>query len=443
MTAPSEKVSRLRLAYVVGLLTIASTFSIIDRQILNVMIGPVKRDLGGISDFQVSLIMGFAFTFMYSVLSYPAGWIADRYNRRNLMVAGIASWSVLTMLCGSVHQYWHLFLARMGVGVGEATLGPASNSTLADYFSAERLPMAIGIVSSAPFVGQGLANMTGGPLIDYLESTPNYVIPVIGEVFSWQMVFLVVGAPGLLVAIAMLGIREPARKGRINADQVGVPLSEVWRFVVGRWKFFFFLFAAFLCISTQGWSLFSWIVEYFVRNHEWSRTKIGLIYGSIAMVVGIIGSIGGGVWAMRLIARGVTDATLRIVLYGTLALLPLSTALTLVPNPWLAVALLVPITLIMAMPVGLILATLQSIAPNEMRGQMVAFYLISVNFLSYTFAPSLPAALSEFVFGSELALGKSISLLAVVNYTVAVSCLWLCLRPYRRALEQASTWSRE
>ena len=117
-----DRFSRRYLWYVVAVLAIASTFSFIDRQILNVMIGPVKRDLGGISDFQVSLIMGFAFTFMYSVLSYPAGWLADRYNRKNLMAVGIAGWSLLTMLCGVVSQYSHLFATRMGVGIGEATL---------------------------------------------------------------------------------------------------------------------------------------------------------------------------------------------------------------------------------------------------------------------------------------------------------------------------------
>ena len=187
-----DSYSRFYLWYVVIILTLASTFSIIDRQILNIMIGPVKRDLGGISDFQVSLIMGFAFTFLYSILSYPAGRIADRYSRTNLMAAGIASWSLLTMMCGLANQYWHLFLARMGVGVGEATLGPAANSALADYFDASRLPLMIGIVSSAPFIGQGLANILGGWLIDYLESTPNFVLPLVGELYSWQMVFIVV-----------------------------------------------------------------------------------------------------------------------------------------------------------------------------------------------------------------------------------------------------------
>ncbi len=422
--------------YVVGILTIASTLSFIDRQILNVMIGPVKRDLGGISDTQVSLIMGLAFALFYNFLSYPAGRISDRYNRRNLMVAGVAGWSLMTALCGAASQYWQLFLARMGVGVGEATLGPAANSTLADLFTPERLPFAIGIVSAAPFIGQGLANIVGGPLIDYLEATPNVHLPLLGEVYSWQMVFIIVGLPGLLVAAALLTTREPARRGRDVAEDESVPFRDVWRFVLERKQFFALVFAAYLGLSTQGFSLFSWLVEYYVRNHGWSRTQIGLTYGSIAMIVGIIGSVWSGYYAGRLIARRTADATIRLVLYGTILLLPLATALTLVEDPVVAIWLLIPVTFLMAMPPGLIMTTLQAISPNELRGQMIAFYLISVSFLSYTFAPSLPALVSDYVFGSELALGKSISALAVINYTIAIGCLAASLRYYRQALAQ-------
>jgi len=432
--------SRFYLWYVVAILTLASTFSIIDRQILNIMIGPVKRDLGGISDFQVSLIMGFAFTFLYSVLSYPAGRIADRYSRKNLMVAGIASWSLLTMVCGLAHQYWHLFLARMGVGVGEATLGPAANSALADYFDASRLPLMIGIVSSAPFIGQGLANIAGGTLIDYLEATPNFVWPIVGELYSWQMVFIVVGAPGLLIALAMWFLQEPARRGKMRDTQDSVPFREVWAFVLERKKFFALVFLGYLCLATQGWSLFSWLVEYYVRNHDWTRSEIGLVYGSIALGVGIAGSVIGGLWAGWLISKNVVDGTLRVVMYGTIVLLPTAGLLTVVSDPWLGIILLIPVTFCMAMPPGLMMATLQAIAPNELRVQMVAFYLIAVNFLAYTFAPTLPAMMSDFIFADELALGKSISILAVFNYSLAAICFYFGLRQYRLAIEAAQAW---
>ena len=405
------------------------------------MVGPIKRDLGGISDTQVSLIMGFAFALFYTLMTYPAGRITDRYNRKNLMTAGIAGWSFMTMLCGAANQYWQLFMARMGVGVGEATLGPASNSALADYFPPERLPIAIGIVASAPFIGQGLANIAGGPLIDYLEATPNYVVPVLGEIYSWQMVLMIVGAPGLLIALAVWFLIEPERKNKQREDSNSVPLSEVWDFILTRKHFFFFVFLGYLCLATQGWSLFSWLVEYFVRNHGWSRTEIGLSYGSIALTLGIAGSVAGGLFASRMIRRGTLDATLRVVLYSTIALFPLAAFLTIVPNPYLALAMLVPVTFCMAMPPGLIIATLQTVSPNELRGQMVAFYLIAVNFLSYSFAPSLPAVISDFVFETEQGLGQAISLLAVINYSIAIVCIGLSLRYFRDAIAKAKVWS--
>lgn len=437
-----QRYSSRYLWYVVFVLTLASALSYIDRQILNVMIGPVKRDLGGISDTQVSLIMGLAFTLFYNALSIPMGRLADSANRRNLMVWGITGWSIMTSLCGMASQYWQLFLARMGVGIGEATLGPAANSTLADLFTRASLPIAIGFVSASPFLGQGLANILGGPLIDYLESVPNVNLPLIGEVFSWQMVFIVVGLPGLLVALLVMTTREPKREGRLSSTDAAVPAGEVWAFVKQRGWLFFLMFTAYLGLSTQGFSLFSWLVEYYVRNHGWTRTEIGLTYGTIAMVVGIIGSVFAGWIAGLWIARGRPDATLRIVMWTSLGLLPSATAFTLISDPHLAIWVLVPVTFLMAMPSGLMMTTLQAIAPNELRGQMVAFYLLAVNFLSYTFAPSLPAVLSDYVFQSELALGKSISLLAVINYSIAFVCLAACLPAYRRALAEADTWYR-
>ena len=426
--------------YLILLLLLASTLSFIDRQILNVMIGPIQRDLGGISDTQMSLIMGFAFALFYNFMSWPAGVMTDRHNRRNLMAAGIAAWSAMTVLCGAASQYWHLFLARMGVGVGEATLGPAANSTLADAVPLDRLPLAIGIVSAAPFIGQGLANILGGPLIDSLEARPAVEAPLLGELHTWQAVFILAGAPGLLVALLFFTFAEPARTQTSRELGQSVPFLEVCAFVKERWVFFSLIFLAYLCLATQGWSLFSWLVEFYVRNHEWTRTEIGLIYGFIAMLVGLAGSVLAGHWAGRMMRRGTHDATLRIVFIGSLLLLPLAPLLTLAENPWHGIVLLVPVTFLMAMPAGLILTSLQAIAPNEMRGQMVAFYLIAVNFLSYTFAPSLPAVMSDFFFQSPLALGKSISILAVINYLVASICLGFGLKAYRDALERARSW---
>ena len=125
--------------------------------------------------------------------------MADRANRRNIIAAGIFAWNLATALAGKADSFRNLFVARMGVGIGEATLGPASASLLADYFENARLPLAYGVVGAAPFIGTGLANIVGGPLIDWLEARPNFTLPLFGELYSWQMVLVCVGLPGILL----------------------------------------------------------------------------------------------------------------------------------------------------------------------------------------------------------------------------------------------------
>ena len=420
--------------YVVLLLTLAATLSFIDRQILNVMIGPIKRDLGGLTDTEISLIIGLAFSLVYTLATVPLARMADRANRRNIIAAGIFAWSLATALAGKADSFRNLFLARMGVGIGEATLGPASTSLLADYFDNARLPLAYGIVGAAPFIGTGLANIVGGPLIDWLEARPNFTLPLFGELYSWQMVLVCVGLPGILLAAVMFTIAEPARRGALKDAAAGFPLREVWRFVASRGKYLTYHFIAYLCLSIQGFAFLTWIVEFFVRKHQWTKTEIGLTYGVIALVVGVIGSVWAGFYAGRLIGRGGGDAPMRVTLWGTLVLGPVAVILPLLDSGIAAAVMLVPITFTMAMPPGLSNAALQAIAPNQMRGQLIALYLVCVSFLSYLFAPLIIGVMNDYVFGREDAIDLSLATLAVLNYSIAALCLALSLTPLRAAL---------
>ena len=420
--------------YVVLLLTMAATLSFIDRQILNVMIGPIKRDLGGLSDTEISLIIGLAFSLVFTLATVPLARMADHANRRNIIAAGIFAWSLATALAGKADSFRNLFLARMGVGIGEAALGPASTSLLADYFDNARLPLAYGIVGAAPFIGTGLANIVGGPLIDWLEARPNFTLPLFGELYSWQMVLVCVGLPGVLLAAVMFTIAEPVRRGALKGGTAGFPLREVWRFVVSRGKYLTYHFIAYLCLSIQGFAFLTWVVEFFVRKHQWTKTEIGLTYGVIALVVGVIGSVWAGFFAGRLIGRGGGDAPMRVTLWGTLVLGPVAVILPLLDSGIAAAVMLVPITFTMAMPPGLSNAALQAIAPNQMRGQLIALYLICVSFLSYLFAPLIIGVMNDYVFGREDAIDLSLATLAVLNYSIAALCLALSLKPLRVAL---------
>jgi MFS family permease len=428
------KYSNATLWYVVFLLTAASTLSFIDRQILNVMIGPIKRDLGGLSDTEISLIIGLAFSAIYSLTTLPLARIADRYSRRTVIAAGIFTWSLMTAFAGLANSFWQLFGARMGVGIGEASLGPATTSILADYYEQHRLPLAYGIVGTAPFIGTGLANIVGGPLIDYLEARPMLVMPVFGEMYSWQTVLVLVGLPGILLAALMFTIREPKRLGAGADKEEGYSYKELWDFCMSRRKYLTYHFIAYLCLSIQGFAFLTWIVEFFVRIHGWSKTEIGLTYGSISLIFGVMGGVFAGYFAGTMIARGRIDASMRLVMWGTIVLGPLAVVMPLVESDWLALAIIVPITFCMAIPTGLSSVALQAIAPNRLRGQLIAVYLICVSFVSYLFAPLIIGVMNDYVFGREDAIDLSLSSLALVNYTIAAICLALSLKPLEEAI---------
>lgn len=417
--------------WVLIVLTAAGTLSFVDRQILNVMIGPIKRDLH-LSDTEISLIIGLAFSVVHTIATIPLARMADHMNRRNLMAAGIFAWSLMTAFAGTANSFWKLFAARMGLGIGEASLGPASMSFLADRFAAARLPLAYGIVGAAPFIGTGFANILGGPLIDSLEAQSKLVAPLIGELFSWQVVLMVVGLPGILLAMLMFTIKEPKRTGVVHSEGFSIPA--VLTFVASRGRYLTFHFIGYLCLSIQGFALLTWVVELFVRKFHWTRTEIGLTYGFIALIVGITGSVWAGWFAGRVIARGGADAPIRVAMIGACILGPLAVVMPLVDNAWIAIALLLPITFCMAMPPGLSNAALQSIAPNQMRGQLVAAYLLCVSFLSYLLAPSIIGFMNDYVFGRESAIDLSISALAAINYAIAAVSLGLALKPLREAV---------
>ncbi len=428
--------------YVLLILTLASTFSIIDRQILSVMVGPLQRDLN-ISDAWMGFLMGAVFVVPYTLVTLPFGRLADRKSRKWIMVGGIASWSAITVASGFARNLWQLVFLRGGVGVGEATLGPASNSMLSDYFPKYRLPLALSIMASAPFVGIAFASMVGGPLIQAWEQTPA-AFPVVGELKSWQALFIVVGLPGLLIALILATIYEPKRLGISGEFAKGksgsVPMKEVFSFMAERRYFFILHFGGILCLSTIGWGLLTWMIEFLVRVHGMSKADAGITYGLIAFVFGIAGSIFAGWFASYQMNRNVPDAILRVIRIAAIGLLPLATTMLLVPYAWLALVLLAPITFAMAMPAGMAVTALQAIAPNELRAQMVSFYLIFVNLLSYAFGPLVIGLISDYL-GGGTNLRYGLAGLAAVLYPLAAICMTLCLRHFRDALNKAEAWS--
>jgi len=420
--------------YVVIVLMMAYAVAYLDRMILSLLIEPIKRDLE-ISDTQVSLLIGFAFAAFYTLMGLPLGLMSDRYNRRRLIAAGLTLWSLMTAACGVATNFWSLFLARVGVGVGEATLSPAAYSMMSDYFPKDRLARVFAVYSLGATLGVGLAMLVGGIVTNAVANSPPVELPLFGPVRAWQLTFFWVALPGLVIALLMITVREPVRRGRTLESAVHrLPFAELARFVGrnGRLVFFHFAGITFLVFPVFAWM--AWLPAFFVRTYGMNAGDVGIYYGLIFAGAGSIGLVLGGFCADYLFARKRADAHMLTVLGSVVAMLPLFVAMPLMPTPELAFLFVVPATLLSSVQGGVAGAALQLITPNQLRAQIIALYFLVVNLIGLGLGPTATALITDYVFADTLALRYSLAIVAAVCLPLAVLSLGLSLKPYRQCI---------
>ena len=434
--------------YVVALLTLAYVFSFIDRQILNLLVAPIQRDLG-IGEKQMSLLMGTSFAVFYTFFGIPLGRLADTWSRRWLVVLGISFWSLMTAGCGLARNFWQLALARMGVGVGEAALSPSAYSLIADYFPPGRRSTALGVYGMGIYIGAGLALILGGLVVKFAAAQEQVVLPLVGAMRSWQVVFFIVGLPGLLVALLLLTIREPARQGTRRKAVTGgssapavPPLREVWAYMSGNRGTFTCLYVGVAMASLSAYGTMAWIPTLFIRRHGWTAGDTGLVLGLIIGICGTAGMMTGGRLADWLRGRGQSDANLRVALLGVVAWLPFGALYPIVSSAWWAAALLAPVYFFSSMPFGLAPAAIQQLMPNTMRGQASAIYLFVINLIGLGLGPTVVATLTQDVFHDKNAVHLSLLVAGVSAHLCAAVLLWRGLKHYRRSLDYLSEWSK-
>lgn len=425
--------------YVVVLLLFAYSLSFLDRQILVLMVDPIRRSLG-ISDTQFSLLHGLAFALFYTFLGLPLGRLVDRVNRRNMIVVGIASWSVMTLACGFARNFPQLFLARMGVGVGEAALSPGAYSIIADYFPKHRVARALSVYALGIAFGIGVALIFGGYLVDVATRAGNITILGFGPFEPWQVVFLIVGLPGIVYAALVSTIREPVRRETV-AGGSAVPLPAVARFVADRGRLFFCFLLGLSILTAVEHGLLGWTPAYFERVHGWSPGHLGLRLGLVYLVLGAAGLYAGGLVAERFDRRGRTDGTMLAIVIGTLGCLPFAILAPLAANPWASLGLYAGYLFFVMMPWGPASAAIQAIAPNEMRGQLSALYLFSINIIGLGIGPTFTAYLTDHIFGGGTGVRYSLATTAAVLIPVSGVLLLAGLAPFRRAVASARAWS--
>lgn len=426
-SSPYPTPARARLA--LGVLTLAYVLSFIDRQILSLLVEPMKRDLG-LSDFQVSLLQGLAFASIYCVAGLPLGRAADQFNRRNIIVWGVAFWSVMTSLCGVARTYGTLLLCRAGVGVGEATLSPAAYSMLSDYFPARRLPAAMSFYNLGPAIGSGLAFMLGGVVLGLAGSTESLSILFLHDVRPWQVTFLIVGALGTAIILLLLLVHEPPRRV-VQADQHRIAnFPETLRFLRLNRASLGCFFVGLSLLSIVSYSTMSWYPTMFVRSFGEELSRVGLTYGAIAIVMSIAGNIMGGWCAIRLAERNYSDPYVRWVASVAVLVTVTGVLVPLVPSLQGTYAASCVLLIAQNAWMGSAVAALHVAAPNRMRAQLTAILLFGTNIVGLTVGPSGVAALTQFVFEDPQALRYSLVIVSLVAGSLSTAVLWFSLRNF-------------
>lgn len=424
--------------YVVFILFLAYTVSSIDRQILTLMIDPVREDLD-LSDVQISLLQGFAFSVLFSVVGLPVSRLADRKNRRNIIAIGVSFWCLMTALCGYAQNFMQLFLARMGVGVGEATLTPTATSMISDYFEPRSRGMALSIFYLGYPIGGGAALIIGAFVLSLLEGMESVHLSFLGTFKPWQAAFLIVGIPGLLITVLMYTVKEPIRRGMLELDGMGVvekvSLGQLWAYIKLNGKAYRAHISAVTLMSVLSFGVGMWFPTFFMRTYGLTAGEAGYYYGSVVIVSGTLGLVFGGWLSRYLRDRGYIDANFRVLMLATAGKAGYIIA-PLMPTAELALLVLFPTNLFSSMVPGVNMAALHDITPNQMRGQMSAIMLFFVNMVGMTVGGVLVASFTDYVFQDPDSLRYSLSWSAAIVVPIVALILYRGMSAFRESLRK-------
>jgi MFS family permease len=375
------------------------------------------------------------------MLGLPIARLVDSKNRRAIVGFGLACWSLMTAACGLAQGFASFFAARIGVGVGDACTGPATYSMLSDLFPRERLPRAIAIMQLGVNAGIGLAMLIGAAVIAAMSTAPNVTLPVVGLVHNWQMVFFVVGIPGLIVALLMGTVVEPQRRGLIGpVEAKGLPLPQVIGFVRQNWRTYLPIFVALAAGVMNTTAAQSWGPTFYQRAFGWEPQKTAVFLGFGTILLAPVGLLLGTALVEWYHRRGFDDANLRLVRWSTLLALPFPILSPLAPTPELALAAYLTGVTLAAVGVSAENAALQTVTPNQMRGQVTAFFLFIYS-IAAGLGPTLVALITDGLLHNEAKIGHAMAMASACLGPMEVLCYWLALKAYSRSVAISKTWA--
>ena len=405
--APSPAYRR----YVLCLLLVVYALSFLDRQIVNILAEPIKRDLH-LADWQMGAMTGLAFALLYTTLGVPLARLSDRGNRGWIISGSLLVWSGFTVLCGFSANFIQLLMARVGVGVGEAGCSPPAQSLIAEMTPREQRGKALGFYAMGVPIGSLMGMLVGGLLAQH---------------YGWRVAFLAVGAPGVLLAVvSFLTLKEP-RRNRATPAKGDIPtLAETAKELIAK-KSFWWMAIGTALTSFVGYAHQSFLGSFFLRNHaegleglvaltgaKGSLAFLGIVLGLILGIFGALGTWFGGVWADRVGARDARGYAL-VPAIGTLIACPLYAIAFLHPSAVVALVILVVPTVFKNLWFGPVFAAVQGLVHTRSRSMATAILLLILNALGLGLGPLCLGLLSDIL---AVSLGEAAGLrwaMATIN----------------------------
>jgi MFS family permease len=403
-----------------------AVLSYTDRQVLSLLVDPIRGDMG-ISDTQISLLLGTAFAVIYGIAGIPLGLLADRISRRNLIFTGVTVWSLGTIACGISHNFLEIFASRIVVGLGEAALSPAAISLISDYFPPSRRGTAVGFFLSGIAMGSGVAILIGGGVLHAIELGALAATPL-ASYAPWRMVLLVIGGPGLLWAIVILLIREPVRQTAEGESAAGLADGSTWR--ATPWARVVPVYVVLAAASFVDNAVGAWAPSLLIRDFNKDPAQIGVELG-LLLTLGFGGGVViGGALADRAATRGGWPRKLRVCLYSGLLILPAS---LLMNSPTFSFALAgVPLYFALS---GIVTAVgfsaILDVVPNRSRGLAMSMSFFLNVALGAGLGPTAVAVAGAHIFAAKAGLGPPLVLTVAVGYLIVLAAVCAALSSSR------------
>jgi len=425
----------------ISVLIVFYLMSFADKQMFSLLVDPIGENLD-LSDVQLGVLNGIAFSSMYIAGVLVAGWCVDRFEIKYVLFIAVAFWSCFAAFSGLANDFGTLFVARGGVGLGEAFLPPAAYALLAATFPRDRLALANGVYHAGANIGAVLTLIFGGMLIGALTRLGTINLPLLGEIQGWQGAFLATGVPG--IALAFLAFFLPRIRAYRSAEQKAAAAAKAKAarevsfssFVAQKPGLVVAHVLAVALLAVLAYSLITWSPAYLGRTFDWSHERIGwtLAAGSAA---GGLGNIFWGYVCDRYYRKGYNDAAYRVFSCATMIGIPFIVAAFLLDSErWFIV--LYAIAWFTASSFGPLVTAVQLFAPSALHGRLVAIQTCFVGLFAIGGAPLIVAVLAD-VYGGEQHIGEGIATTAAVVGGAGVVLLLLAARPLRKAVALQNT----